>query len=65
MPSLITPTEYLRELEATTAPERARLESEELTLEFSQPLVAGFRRKRRRRTHDLPLFDPTQEGLFR
>jgi hypothetical protein len=63
-PDTITPRQYARELAESAAPERKRLEVERLSVEFSQPIVQGYRRKKRRQAAELPLFDPKQEGLF-
>jgi len=67
MADTITPAEFLRELQAATADDRARLEAQKLTLEFSQPIVRGYRRKRRRQARGpLPLIDiDPQEEMFR
>lgn len=62
--SVLTPRQYARDLAKAAEPERVRRAAERLTLELSQPIVPGFRRKTRRQAAVLPLFDPKQEGLF-
>jgi hypothetical protein len=63
-PDTVTPREYARELAESAEPARKLAAVEALSLELQQPIVQGFRRKRRRQAAELPLFDPKQEGLF-